>query len=298
VSVGRWPHAGTLAAIGICAIALPLAVANAGMASEISCEAHTVRNLEEPLTNLPSVRQVPENETLTFGPAGLQLKFLGPNTFVGEKTVGFLLSFKPPQPGTGRAVNWTADTTLTRFSRGGASHRIVSSHRFHVERLKEDARRFFSFEVSSKPGLYTAEVHFLNQARKGLGRFGEHFRVLPPVESPAITIDGGPFTPDDVIATCLENYGTFPLSEGKTTLESFDGTSWMPVSTGPWYALPQAGGEGFVLPGKAAPISRFRIPGTVLPGAYRVSWVGQSIRGSRLQTRPAEATADFEVVAP
>jgi hypothetical protein len=269
------------------------------------CEAKTVGNWVQPLEQLPALRNVPADRRLPFGPRGVYLypghesQILLPDKgspLEGGASVGYVLKIPYRSANDGNPnlprLNWLLTTKLAQVDRHGNAIKTLHFWRRHITGPSSNGG--FQFEKPHTIGLYRVEIVFRNAGGKRLARFGEYFRVAPPVTDVRLVLNAASYRPGETISACLENYGTTGIFYGgcvggsgslfgQFSIQAFDGSAWRrsPIDPGGPCA-----DVGLALgPAGVASAGTFTIPTNAPAGLYRAVLSG------------GEITAEFHIEA-
>lgn len=243
-----------------------------------SCAPGVVRDYAQPFQGLPELAPVPSTNDLPFGPAQLRISEVAHRTVVtGESALGYQLTYGRDAQAPSAELNWTVAARLVRISPGEGQRRLVDGRVMKIGRLRPGTKLPFRVPVAARPSLYRIEIEFRRADGERIGRYGDYFRVLPPIEDLRLSLDATSYRAGEVIAGCLENLGTVAETYGACgfTVERFEAGVWSPYPPGPPRSCILI---AFALePGMVAGAGSFTIPADAPTGVYRAGEEGASI---------------------
>jgi hypothetical protein len=237
---------------------------------------HTVIDYyRAPLETLQKIPALPEGGVLRFAPEGMTLDITGPQgVLVGGSNVGFRLTNAAAEATPTTPLNWTVLERLTRLTQNGTHLHPAGLKRIDLGQLPAGKHRGLTFPIPDQPAVYSVEVTIQNHRGRLLGRYGEYIREVNRTVNTAITLAATDnVAPGSYLESCFENHGSASVTPTGTSLERFDGTSWLPVVVGAQYSPAQTTIQRTLGPGEGERIGTL-IPPNAKPGLYKLTATG------------------------
>jgi hypothetical protein len=250
------------------------------------CENTFVGNYDQPLKEMPTLREVGLDRQLPFGPRGVYLLPgqegpILPRGNIG--VVGYALRIPPgslpdSNPNLPR-LNWLVTAKLARIDLRGRLRKALDFRRRRITGPK--GHKGFYLRKPSSLGFYRVEIVFRNGAGRRLARYGQYLRIVRPSSGARFTVNATSYRPGETVSGCVENLGTTPVEFGdcvgassKFSIQAFDGAAWMRAPIDP----PEPCADvGLVLgPFRVASAGSFTIPTDAPSGLYR-AWLSDTL---------------------
>jgi hypothetical protein len=252
------------------------------------CSNPIVDNYRAPLEKLQPMPAVPEGGALPFA-AGMTVAATGPQgLLVGGSNIGFRLTDTAPEATPGKRLDWTVLERLIRLTDNGGRPHPAGLKRIDLAQLPAGKHRGLTFPIPDQPAVYSVEVTIQNHRGRLLGRYGEYIREVNRTVNTAITLAAtDDVAPGSYLESCFENHGSAAVTPTGTSLERFDGTSWLPVVVGAQYSPAQTTIQRTLGPGEGERIGTL-IPPNAKPGLYKLTATGSVADSGEPLTLAAE----------
>jgi len=236
---------------------------------ENTCDETILHNYLRPLSELPSLHQVPESGRLPFGPRDVTLNTIGDGVRVGRGVIGF--SFGDKSAGVPRQLNWQTTTELFRLG-AGVGHRAVLLQRkvrfvARQETAEISGQRFI---VDGNPAIYKVRISIRSRLGQLLGRYGEYFRVVRPIFKAQVTVSATSIVVGEALRFRVANFGTEPiLADSSFSIQRYGADGWEMIGSALTPGLrPEL--RATLLSGEGGRCATHRVSVDQPPGRYRI----------------------------
>jgi hypothetical protein len=265
-------------------ISAPPAPAAASETEPAFCQSKVLHDYLAPLQRMPKLRELPFRRRAEPLFRGVRIGASGPTLAVGGGSAGYQLQWDANP-------KWDITLTLARVNGRGKVVQPLGQRHLRLGALAPAVITEPHFRLPGKPAVYRTTLVIRSSIGRKLAEFGNYYRVIRPTVHTRLVPDATAYRPETTLFARVENPGAaFILFGGEFTIDKLEGAGWVPTSEFPM-------GLFDVAPGTTSNhCTVFPIPGSMVPGRYRlsqeavISWPSQ-----RQELRPT-LHAEFEVV--